>query len=154
MSIRTRLALGISLVAFVQLLGLPAAERAFDVEVAEWIPAIPLQLGDGSIGSFRAAWSFRLDPLSGLMILVVTGIGTLIHVYSTAYMADEPRAGVGRLRARGRRRQGRERDTEREARARRHLRRSAIVCVTAHRSSAANRASERRRSRRPRARRS
>src|SRR5439155_18082379 len=37
-----------------------------------------------------------LDPLSGMMILVVTGIGTLIHVYSTAYMADEPRGGVAR----------------------------------------------------------
>ena len=32
-----------------------------------------------------------------MMILVVTGIGTLIHVYSTAYMADEPRGGVARF---------------------------------------------------------
>ena len=42
-------------------------------------------------------WGFRLDPLSGMMILIVTGIGTMIHVYSTAYMADEPRAGVARF---------------------------------------------------------
>ena len=42
-------------------------------------------------------WGFRLDPLSGMMLLVVTGIGTLIHVYSTAYMADEPRGGVARF---------------------------------------------------------
>ena len=32
-----------------------------------------------------------------MMMLVVTGIGTLIHVYSTAYMADEPRGGVARF---------------------------------------------------------
>src|SRR6185503_16227893 len=33
--------------------------------------------------------ALRLDPLSALMILVVTGIGFLIHVYSTAYMIEE-----------------------------------------------------------------
>jgi len=32
-----------------------------------------------------------------MMLLVVTGIGTLIHIYSTAYMADEPRGGVARF---------------------------------------------------------
>src|SRR5436189_3916360 len=32
-----------------------------------------------------------------MMLLVVTGIGTLIHVYSTAYMQDEPRGGVARF---------------------------------------------------------
>jgi NADH-quinone oxidoreductase subunit L len=91
------LALGFSLVAFFQLLGLPAAEREFDVTVAEWLSAIPLQLSDGSVGSFAIPWGFRLDPLSGMMLLVVTGIGTLIHVYSTAYMHDEPRGGFVRF---------------------------------------------------------
>jgi NADH-quinone oxidoreductase subunit L len=90
-------ALLVSLVAFWQLLGLPAEARAYDVTVAQWIPRIPLQLGDGSIGAFEAPWGFRLDPLSGMMILIVTGIGTLIHVYSTAYIADEPRGGVARF---------------------------------------------------------
>ena len=89
-------ALGLSLLAFWQLLGLPAGERAYDVVVADWFPAIPLQTHDG-IGSFRAAWGFRLDPLSGMMLLVVTGIGTLIHVYATAYMLDEPRGGFARF---------------------------------------------------------
>ncbi len=89
-------ALGLSLLAFWQLLGLPAGERAYDVIVADWFPAIPLQTHDG-IGSFRAPWGFRLDPLSGMMLLVVTGIGTLIHVYSTAYMVDEPRGGFARF---------------------------------------------------------
>src|SRR2546423_3513819 len=89
-------ALAIAAVAFWQLLALPAEERAFDVVVAQWIPAIPLATNSG-VGAFQAPWGFRLDPLSGMMLLVVTGIGTLIHVYSTAYMADEPRGGVARF---------------------------------------------------------
>ncbi len=89
-------ALGLSLVAFWQLLGLPAESRAHDVVVAQWIPAIALQTHD-AIGGFQIPWGFRLDPLSGMMILVVTGIGTLIHVYSIGYIADEPRGGVARF---------------------------------------------------------
>jgi NADH-quinone oxidoreductase subunit L len=91
------LALSVSLVAFWQLLGLPPGERAFNVDVMTWIPPIPLALHDGTMGRFQVPWGFRLDPLSGMMILVVTGIGTLIHIYSTAYMADEPRGGVARF---------------------------------------------------------
>jgi NADH-quinone oxidoreductase subunit L len=87
----------ISLVAFWQLLGLPPEARAYDVTVAQWIPRLPLQLHDGTIGAFQVPWGFRLDPLSGMMILIVTGIGTLIHIYSTAYIADEPRGGVARF---------------------------------------------------------
>jgi NADH-quinone oxidoreductase subunit L len=89
-------ALGLSLLAFWQLLGLPAEARAFDVTVAQWIPAIPLQTNNG-FGLWQVGWGFRLDPLSGMMILIVTGIGTLIHVYATGYMADEPRGGVARF---------------------------------------------------------
>jgi len=90
-------ALGVALFAVWQLLALPPDARAFDVVVAQWIPAIPLVTHNGAIGAFQVPWGFRLDPLSAMMILVVTGIGTLIHVYSTAYMADEPRAGVARF---------------------------------------------------------
>jgi NADH-quinone oxidoreductase subunit L len=86
----------LGLLAFWQLVALPADERVYDVVVADWIPRIPLAVRDG-IGAFQAPWGFRLDPLSALMVLVVTGIGTLIHVYSTAYMADEPRGGVARF---------------------------------------------------------
>jgi NADH-quinone oxidoreductase subunit L len=89
-------ALALSLVAFWQLLGLEGEARAYDVNVADWIPQIPLATHDG-IGLFRVTWGFRLDPLAGMMLLVVTGIGTLIHVYSTGYMADEPRGGVARF---------------------------------------------------------
>jgi len=89
-------ALGLALLAFWQLLGLPPDARAYGVTIADWIPAIPLATEHG-IGSFHVPWGFRLDPLSGMMLLVVTGIGTLIHVYSTAYMADEPRGSVARF---------------------------------------------------------
>src|SRR5262245_27334658 len=90
------IALGLAVVAFWQLLGLPPDAREYDVVVAQWIPTIPLQTHTG-FAAFQAPWGFRLDPLSGMMLLVVTGIGTLIHVYSTSYMADEPRAGVARF---------------------------------------------------------
>jgi NADH-quinone oxidoreductase subunit L len=89
-------ALGLSLIAFWQLLALAPEERAYDVVLGPWIPNIPLATRTG-IGLFNVPWGFRLDPLSGMMILVVTGVGTLIHVYSTAYMADEPRGGVARF---------------------------------------------------------
>ncbi|HEY7288355.1 MAG TPA: NADH-quinone oxidoreductase subunit L [Vicinamibacterales bacterium] len=89
-------ALALALAAFWQLLGLPATARAHDVVLADWIPRIPLATHDG-IGNFQVTWGFRLDPLSGLMLLVVTGIGTLIHIYATAYMLDEPRGGFARF---------------------------------------------------------
>ena len=40
-------------------------------------------------GSLQVPLTFRLDPLAAVMILVITGIGTLIHLYSTAYMHEE-----------------------------------------------------------------
>ena len=85
----------LSLSAFVQLLGLDEHERFHQVRIADWIPPIPLQTVDG-MGAFEVPWAFTLDPLSGMMILVVTGIGFLIHVYSTAYMDHEPRAAYAR----------------------------------------------------------
>jgi NADH-quinone oxidoreductase subunit L len=89
-------ALGLSLLALGQLLDLPAAERVHEVVVATWIPPIALETVAG-IGSFQVDWGFRLDPLAGIMTLVVTGIGLLIHVYSIAYMHDEPRGGYARF---------------------------------------------------------
>jgi NADH-quinone oxidoreductase subunit L len=35
-------------------------------------------------------WAYRVDPLSSVMILVVTFVGFFIHVYSTGYMAHDP----------------------------------------------------------------
>ena len=88
-------ALLLSLNAFVQLLGLPEHERFYQDTIAPWIPPIPLDTVNG-YGLFEAPWALTLDPLSGMMILIVTGIGFLIHVYSTAYMHEEPRAAFAR----------------------------------------------------------
>ncbi len=41
-------------------------------------------------GGFQLNLAFALDPLSMMMVLVITTIGTLIHVYSTGYMAEDP----------------------------------------------------------------
>jgi NADH-quinone oxidoreductase subunit L len=42
-----------------------------------------------SVGHLQVDWGFLLDPLSALMIMVVTGVGTLIHLYSIGYMHGE-----------------------------------------------------------------
>ena len=89
-------AFGVSVYAFWQMLGLPPEARDHVVNLGHWIPPIPLATAHG-IGTFEVPWAFRLDPLSGMMILVVTGIGLLIHIYSTAYMHDEPRGGYARF---------------------------------------------------------
>ncbi len=90
------LALLLSAWAFWELLGLAPEARDHVVTIAAWIPRIPLETANG-IGGFEVPWAFRLDPLSGMMILIVTGIGFLIHVYSIAYMHDEPRGGYARF---------------------------------------------------------
>ncbi|MFA7361084.1 MAG: NADH-quinone oxidoreductase subunit L [Candidatus Kapaibacterium sp.] len=59
-----------------ELLKLPPESRTIVYKYFSWISA----------GSFNLDYSFVLDPLSLVMILVVTGIGFLIHVYSIGYM--------------------------------------------------------------------
>ncbi len=44
-----------------------------------------------SSGDFSAQWAFRVDTLSVTMMLVVSGIGTLIHIYAIGYMHDDVR---------------------------------------------------------------
>ena len=48
------------------------------------------------VGSFKAQLAFRLDTLSAVMILIVTFIGSLIHIYSTGYMHNETDSGYAR----------------------------------------------------------
>ncbi len=91
------IASGAVLLAFVlaagavyQLSQLPAGpEREHVVKVYEWINAGPATASNGEATRFSVDWSFLLDPLSSVMVLVVTGIGFLIHVYSTGYMWEE-----------------------------------------------------------------
>ena len=70
----------LSLASVWNLLSRNPESQAIVLDVGSWIRS----------GDFDAALALRLDPLSAVMILVVTGIGALIHVYSTAYMHEEP----------------------------------------------------------------
>ena len=42
-----------------------------------------------SVGDFRSAWSIRIDTLSTVMLVVVTTVSSLVHLYSWGYMADD-----------------------------------------------------------------
>jgi NADH-quinone oxidoreductase subunit L len=69
----------VSVAAVWRLVGMEPEAREIAERVFTWF----------SSGDFSVAFSLRLDPLSAVMILVVTGIGSLIHIYSTAYMHEE-----------------------------------------------------------------
>jgi NADH-quinone oxidoreductase subunit L len=66
----------VALLIFIEMLGTPAEERKHIVTVFEWIAA----------GAFSANVAFQVDQLSILMTLIVTGVGSLIHLYSIGYM--------------------------------------------------------------------
>jgi len=66
----------LSMAAFGQLLGMEPEHRYLLADLFRWFDLYPL----------KANVAFAVDPLSAVMILVVTGIGGLIHVYSTGYM--------------------------------------------------------------------
>jgi NADH-quinone oxidoreductase subunit L len=59
--------------------GFSATAAPYSFDLAHWIRA----------GDFQADFSFYLDQLSLVMLLVVTGVGFLIHIYSVGYMADD-----------------------------------------------------------------
>ena len=68
------LSFGVSVAIFLQLQD--SSTKTFIVPLFDWIKA----------GSLLIPFSFQVDPLSCLMLLIVTGIGFLIHVYSSGYM--------------------------------------------------------------------
>src|SRR5205823_6047168 len=69
----------VSVAAVFRLLSFDPESRVMAETVYEWITS----------GELAVPFTLRLDPLSAVMILIVTGIGSLIHVYSTAYMHEE-----------------------------------------------------------------
>ena len=69
--------------AVVELMGAREHERLVIQHLFDWI----------SVGRFSVGADLRLDVLSATMILVVTGIGLLIHVYAIGYMEGDPRYG-------------------------------------------------------------
>ncbi len=75
----------VSLASVWRLVGLPAGERLMVDTVAPWIAA----------GRLEANLAFALDPISAVMILLVSGVGLLIHVYSIGYMDDDHRDDKG-----------------------------------------------------------
>ncbi len=72
---------------FLALLDQP--EHTFTKVMYAWLPAGAFRLTDGSAAYFQVNVGFQLDALSAVMMLVVTGVGFLIHVYSIGYMGHE-----------------------------------------------------------------
>ncbi len=70
-----------TVVLFVEMLTLHGEERRHIVKLFAWVP----------VGGFSVDVGFLLDPLSITMALFVTGIGTLIHLYSIGYMHGDER---------------------------------------------------------------
>jgi len=68
-------------VAVLQFLALQAEPEGARVVVAEWI----------RIGDLAAPWALKIDSLSVTMLLMVTGVSTLIHIYAIGYMHEDVR---------------------------------------------------------------
>ncbi len=62
-----------------QMIGLPPEQRVFEKVLFPWIHS----------GNFKADMAFLVDPLSAIMIMIITGVGSLIHLYSIGYMHGE-----------------------------------------------------------------
>ena len=69
----------LSINVFVELLQLPENSRSITVNIISWI----------TTSGFSANIAFLIDPLSSIMLLIITGVGFLIHVYSIGYMHDD-----------------------------------------------------------------
>jgi NADH-quinone oxidoreductase subunit L len=70
----------LGLVLFVAMLGRGGEDRALSQHLFSWIP----------VNGFRVEAGLLLDPLSMCFVLLVTGVGTLIHIYALGYMAHDP----------------------------------------------------------------
>jgi len=68
------------IIAFFALLSYPAAARSRDLHMFTWI----------SVGDFHVNAALLIDPLSITFVLLITGVGSLIHIYSIGYMAHDP----------------------------------------------------------------
>ncbi len=70
----------VSALIFIEFLGLAPDGRVFERTVFDWIVS----------GDFKTQIGFRIDALSIIMCLIVSGVGSLIHIYSAGYMHDDP----------------------------------------------------------------
>lgn len=64
---------------FLQMRALPEMAAPYIVNYASWMP----------VGSLQINWGIQLDQLSILMCMIITGVGTLIHVFSVGYMKKD-----------------------------------------------------------------
>src|SRR6478609_2947512 len=71
----------ISLLLFIQLLGCADDDRQVSQHLFTWFEA----------GSLKVNFDLLYDPLSALFLLLITGVGSLIHIYSIGYMEHDPR---------------------------------------------------------------
>lgn len=71
----------ISVAMFVALMGEEETERSIGQHLYDWI----------EVGGLHVGMDLLYDPLSALFLLLITGVGSLIHVYSIGYMAHDPR---------------------------------------------------------------
>jgi NADH-quinone oxidoreductase subunit L len=71
----------VTVLVYLDLLGMPAEERSHVVSLFSWIP----------VGSLQIDFALLADPLSITMALFVTGIGSLIHLYAIGYMHGDPK---------------------------------------------------------------
>src|SRR5258706_3460201 len=62
------------------MLGTPESGRASDQVLYTWVVS----------GDFQLSFGLYFDPLSATMLMIVTGVGFLIHIYSAGYMEDDP----------------------------------------------------------------
>ena len=74
-------AFGVAVALFFGINALPAEEQSVTITWWQWM----------TIANFHIPAAMLIDPLSVLMALVVTGVGSLIHIYSIGYMEHEPR---------------------------------------------------------------
>ncbi|MQA03593.1 MAG: NADH-quinone oxidoreductase subunit L [Streptosporangiales bacterium] len=70
----------IGVVLFVSMLGLDPEHRSVQQELFTW----------AAVGDFQVQWGFLVDPLSICFVLLITGVGSLIHIYSIGYMEHDP----------------------------------------------------------------
>lgn len=70
-----------TLALFFKLMALPATDRIFNTHYFDWM----------TIGNFTARAAFTVDSVSILMLLVITGVGSLIHLFSVGYMSHDER---------------------------------------------------------------
>jgi NADH-quinone oxidoreductase subunit L len=67
-------------IAFFAMLGYPAAQRGRDLHLYSWI----------AVGAFKVNVGLQLDQLSISFVLLITGVGSLIHIFAVGYMASDP----------------------------------------------------------------